>query len=556
MSTKEYIIRNHLISFKTGYDVNFIYDVKDIRGRKYDPTNKVWYCPINLINKDDIGNLILKYVITCSNNSDSDWDTYLHENIDLLLEQKIHRLEQKIQELKLPWVVRDYQFNGIIYSLFTKRCINGSDMGTGKTFMSIMSVETEDLFPCLVISPTSVKYYWERQWKFVNNNRSVSVLEDNKIDFKSDVLIFTYGSLGSKVEVEDKVKIDIKHKELLNIKFKSIICDESHNLKSSKTVRSKSVGKLSKNIDYRFFLTGTPILNRPSEIISQLNLLGQFNDVFSWNYFVDRYCGAYMTQFGLDYSGATNTLELNSILKKYCYYRVDKKEVLTDLPDRVETILSVDIDNMKEYRHAENDFIEYIRESLGNVKANSALLAEEIVKINSLSHLSAVGKISNIIEWVEDFLESSNEKIVLFGIHIDIIKELSKKFKCDYITGEVNQKKRQSIIDDFQVNDKRVLIMNILTGGFGIDGLQNVSSNMLIYELPWRPTDIEQVVARLERSGQKNSVGVYYMLGNNTIDVKIWDIILQKEKVTDSVNKGVELDNSNRYLHNLVSSYL
>jgi len=556
MSLKEYTIRHHLISFKTDYDINFITSIKNIRGRKYDAINHIWYCPINLINKDDIEDLILKFGILCSNNSDCDWNTYLLENIDLLLEQKIDMLERKIEELKLPWLVRDYQFNGIVYMLYAKRCINGSDMGTGKTFMSIMAVETENLFPCIVISPTSVKYYWERQWKFVNKNRLISVLENNKIDFNSDVLIFTYGSLGNKKEEDDKVKIDIKYKELLNIRFKSIICDESHNLKSSKTIRSKSVRKLSKNIDYRFFLTGTLIMNRPSEVINQLNLLDQFSDIFNWNYFIDRYCGAYMSPFGLNYSGATNTLELNTILKKYCYYRVDKKEALPDLPNRVETVLSVDIDNMKEYKHANNDFIEYVRENMGNIKAESALLAETIVKINSLSYLSAIGKISNIVEWVEDFLESSNEKIVLFGIHTDIIKELSRKFKCDYIIGEVSQKKRQNIIDDFQTNDKRILIMNILTGGFGIDGLQNISSNMLIYELPWRPTDIEQVISRLERSGQKNSIGVYFMLGNNTIDIKIWDIILQKDKITSSVNKGVESDNNNRYLYNLIGSYL
>ena len=67
---------------------------------------------------------------------------------------------------------------------------------------------------------------------------------------------------------------------------------------------------------------------------------------------------------------------------------------------------------------------------------------------------------------------------------------------------------------------------------------------MIIVELPWRPSDLWQVIGRLDRSGQKNSPNIKYLLSDDTIDMEMWEMLQAKEEVISAVNKGVDLKKS------------
>ena len=82
------------------------------------------------------------------------------------------------------------------------------------------------------------------------------------------------------------------------------------------------------------------------------------------------------------------------------------------------------------------------------------------------------------------------------------------------------------------------------SAGTGVDGLQNVCSNMIILELPWRPSDLWQVIGRLDRSGQKNSPNIKYLLSDDTIDIQMWEMLQAKEEVITAVNKGQDIKKS------------
>jgi SWI/SNF-related matrix-associated actin-dependent regulator 1 of chromatin subfamily A len=536
-----YQIKNEQITFKTPYDPVFIEDVKQISGRKYDPQTKTWSCPINFASSKQIKNIIDKYsfisdVSECSSNEN---DISYHLDIVRSSETRIPMISDKIRTINLPYKAREYQLRGIAYMLESKRMIQGAAMGTGKTMMAMIACEIENIFPCIVITPASVKYNWFEQWKKLFPARSVSIIESDRSDFSCDVLIMTYDAVGTKEEVDDKVSYDLKYDQLKKITFRGIICDEAQRLKNGKSIRSRTVRKLAKKIEYRFMLTGTPVLNRPSEIINILSTLGQFDPLFgNWKDFVYKYCAAFQTRYGLDYSGASNTIELNKKLKEACYFRVEKRDVLKDLPSREETVLEVELSNRREYIKAQIDLFSYLNDNVSAEKANNALMAEQLVLISTLLRLSAEGKREAIEEWVDDFLESTNDKLVVFGVHTEILKNLAKKYKSDIIIGEVDNKKRHSIIKNFQVSKSRILFMNILTGGEGIDGLQNVCNTMLFIELPYRPTDIEQAISRIERSGQKSNISIYYMLGKDSFDQDMWQLLNEKSIVTDAVNAG------------------
>lgn len=547
-----YEIKNSRIYFTTHYNPGFVFDVKQIPGRIYIPETKQWHCPINDITLKQIKELVTKNQFI--NVGKPEDDILYHPDDETVSERILNGLEQRIQgKLSMPFDLYPYQKEAIAYQLTKRSTLNAADMGTGKTVMAIVSVEVEDLFPCLVVTPASVKYNWAYQWGLVNPNRRVSVINDNAFDQTSDVFIINYDSLGRNEKNDNgDVKVNLKYEGLVNVKFKSVVCDEAQNVKNSKTLRSRALKKLIKGVEYRLMLTGTPVLNRPSEMINLLSLMGVFDKLFGgWKHYVYKYCDAKITRYGYDISGASNLIELNAYLKQHCYFRIEKRDVLKDLPERVDTVLYVDIDNRKEYESAKNDLIGYLKENFGQLKADNALMAEQLVLINTLLRLSAMGKFEQITGWVDDYLESSDNKLVVFGVHVDLLKQLADKYSCDLIVGDVDQRKRFEIVNSFQKNKKRVLFMNIQTGGVGIDGLQNVSSDVLFVEMPWRYADIEQAVSRLERVGQRNNIFAYFMLGRDTIDIDMWDMILKKRQVTDGVNKGVEFDLS-KYMSDLM----
>lgn len=490
----------NLITFKTGYDTGFIADVKLITGRRYHPETRSWSCPLLSSNTSAIEALIDKYHISGE----------FANSIDQTVFQP---------GPTIGITLRPYQERGVQYCLKYKKTINGSDMGTGKTFMTVAAIEQAGLFPCVVVVPVSVKYNWEAQWGRVNPSRKISFADD----CTGDVNIITYGNL---------VSFNLKRSaQKVAIKISSLVFDESQALKNSSTKRSKAAKKLSKGVGYVFMLTGTAIMNRPEELINPLAILGHLDAFGGWINFTKRYCNAFQTRFGIDTSGASNLQELNEMLRNICYYRVEKREALPYLPARQETIIEVELDNAKEYNKALAGIIE--------CPADNPAFA--LVQLNVLSELCVEGKMSSIKEWMDTFLESTTDKLVIFGSHVQPLKDLSLYYQCPIITGEVDAKKRHSIVQDFQASEDRFLFMNILTGSVGIDGLQNICHDVLFIELPWRPSDLEQAISRVERDGQKNQTESYFILGKGAVDSKVWNLLQRKKQVTERVIKGVEI---------------
>jgi SWI/SNF-related matrix-associated actin-dependent regulator 1 of chromatin subfamily A len=438
----------------------------------------------------------------------------------------------------------------------TGKFLNGDDMGLGKTGQTICTTETINQWPILIITPANVKYNWEKEWKKWTKKRKVTVIESSKENnWNADVVIINYDILGRKNKETGKVGL---YFEELKKDWKVIVGDESQYLKNTKAIRTKMFKKLSKNVEYRYLLSGTMIMNRPIELVSQLQILGNFEELFgTWYRFVYRYCNAHKTRFGLDTSGASNTVELHKILEKTCYIRREKRDVLDELPERQEILLNFPITNAQEYKLAEGNLIQYLLK-ISKEKAIAAQNAEHLVLLNTLRQLTVKGKLKEVENWIEEFLESSQEKLMVVGNFKKPLEYLHKKFKSELITGGVSSKEKLKIIERFKTNKKRIIFGNIQSIGTGTDGLQDSASTMLIIDLPNRWTDIEQLIGRLERIGQLNKIMIYFGLDMDTIDGKIWTLLQQKKFITDVVNKGqinmVETEQS--LLKELLQSYL
>lgn len=433
----------------------------------------------------------------------------------------------------------DYQKEGIAYALKYKRCIFGDQPGLGKTLQAIGTVTIAKSYPCLVICPAALKINWQREFKKFAGKQALILDDRNKgswqryIETKCcDIFITNYESLKKYfvLRVKDDTRFTMKSIEFdsrISL-FRSVIIDESHKCKSTKTQQSKFVEGICKGKEYILELTGTPVVNDNTDLIQQLKIMGRLEDFGGYKFFVDRYCD------GLRKS--SNLRELNWRLWNTCFFRREKSKVLTQLPDKSRQYIEVDISNRREYDKAENDLIQYLKDykNASDDKIAKALRGEVMVRMGILKSISARGKIKVFSEFIHDVIDGG-EKLIVFAYLKDVVHELKKLFPdAVLVTGDENPTQKQISVDRFQ-NDPscKLIILNYKSGGTGLT--LTASSRVAFIEFPWTFSDCEQAEDRAHRNGQKNNVNCYYYLGKDTIDRYMYDVIQTKKSIANGV---------------------
>ena len=507
---------------------------------RWNPEFSQWIIPINTYSKDRAISIIKDYGFkqVVETIEDDVVVSYKQTEVDYAY------LKGLCDAKGFAYTPRDYQLEALGYALEKGNIINGDDVGLGKTFESIMYAETTNSFPCLVVVPASVKYNWSEKWlEITDNKRDVAVIvsspkknDPNRWD--ADVVIINYDIIGKK----QGKGATVKFKELEDIDWSMVIFDEAHFLKEKTSQRSRAAKKIT-NGDMKIqMLTGTAVMSRPVELWNLLVLAKRDKLIAKdWMQFITRYCGGYRGKFGWVMDGATNVIELNRKLRDVCYIRREKRDVLAELPDITKQVIQMPITNAGKIKKAVNDLINFIKETKGDEAAEKAQEAEHLVALGVLRKLAIEGKMKAIELYLREWKLADKGKLLIFGIHRDGLDYLSDKFKSMLIAGGVSSIRKQEIVKEWQDNDDIFLFANIQSAGTGVDGLQNVCSNMLILELPWRPSDLTQAIGRLDRSGQKSSTTVSFMLSDDTIDKEMWEMLSDKEQVTEAVNKGVDI---------------
>jgi len=434
-----------------------------------------------------------------------------------------------------------YQKKGVAYSLDKKRLIVGDQPGLGKTVQAIATLMAAKVKCILVICPATLRENWKREWK-IWTGKDVMIMNDRvKTTWHTyykvgmcNVFIVNYESLKkyfveSINKPEDKpLRLNhIKFRELIDL-FDAVIIDEVHRCKDGRTQQAKFVMGITRGKEWVLALTGTPVVNKPIDLIPQLYIIGKLDVFGSYKGFVDRYCQGY--------NQASNLKELNFLMHKYCFYRREKTEVLKDLPDKMRNIVRVEIKNRAEYHKAEQHLVDYLKENLkkSDGEITKALRGETMVLIGILKKISARGKVEEVLEHIQEVVEAG-EKVVVFAWHKEMVQELKKNIPgAVTIVGDDSMDQRQKSVDDFQSDPKtQVIICNIKSGGVGIT--LTASSRVVFIELPWHPADCEQCEDRCHRIGQKDSVQCTYFLGHETIDEYIYNIIEKKRNIVNQI---------------------
>lgn len=523
--------------------------VKELPQRKWDHQRKFWSVPAQY--HKEVIEFCQKYQIAFGAEPEKNEQEYV---IDPLPELTI--------DIPLSRPLFPFQKNGVAYTMDRKRLIMGDDMGMGKTTQAIaalhgLKVTGHDVYPALVICPSSVKINWQRELMTVAAIKALVLNNSIKNTFPefyraglANVFIVNYESLQKffveKIDDPGKDKngralpLRLNHfhfkKKYIEF-FKTIIADEAHRLKSLSTKQTKITKALSIDKQHIFLLTGTPVINKPKDLISQLGILGQLGKFGGYSHFVNHFCGGIRE--------ASNLNELNYLLNKYCFYRRNKtdKNIINDLPDKMRQVVICELSPAarKEYQHALNDLESYMKEfkNASDNEVKKSMKGEVMVRIGILKDISARGKLHDVFEFIHDTI-SNGQKLVVFANLTEIINKVQEKFpKSVRITGQENDLQKQANIDRFQNDpEMKLIVCNLKAAGVGVT--LTASSNVCFIEQGWHAAIMDQAEDRCFRIGQKNNVMCTYFLGEDTIDENIYQLIQSKREIANAISGAVD----------------
>lgn len=459
-----------------------------------------------------------------------------------------------------------YQQEGIAYGLEKKRLIIGDEPGLGKTLQSIGIVDTAGAYPCLVICPSSLKINWQREFDKFTDKKALVLDNATRTTWPYllkmgmfHVAVVNYESLRKYFVWDIKGGKSFRLKDVVfcpQIRmFKSIIIDESHRVKDPSAQQTIFTKGLSVGKEWIILLSGTPVVNRPEDLVAQLSIMGRLQDFGGRAQFVADYCTDPKDK---EAEPAVPLSVLSRQLYANCMIRREKAKVLPQLPDKTRIDLYVDISNAPEYNLAAADLAAYLHEytECTDWEIRRKMRMEALVRFMTLRQLATLGKVAQAVDFIRTFLDSGKKLIVFCSLH-EVVDALVKAFPgAVTVTGRDSAVAKQSAVDAFQNNpETRLIVCSIKAAGVGLT--LTASSNVAFVELAWTYADCCQCEDRAHRIGQKDNVTCYYLLGRGTIDQTIYALIHRKKSIAAEImNSDDDIPTDEMYFNELVSTFL
>ena len=419
----------------------------------------------------------------------------------------------------------EHQKTAIEKLVGSKRFILADDMGLGKTTSTIIAALETDVKKILIICPASLKINWEREIRNYTD-RSVYICEGKNFSTEHDFVIVNYDIIKNFYDLKDK-----ENSPITKGNFDLVIIDEAHYISNPQAQRTKLINSFVKDVEYLWLLTGTPMTSRPINYYNLLNLI-ESPLAQNWLAYVIRYCQGDQFNAGnrkvWNVNGASNLEELRDRTSRQVLRRL--KEDVLDLPEKIITPIYLRLKS-KKYEELMGEYYEWYNKH----PDESRSLTVQFNKLMKVRQVIAEEKILNTIEVVENILEL-NKKVIIFTNFTDTLHKIHSHFgkKAVYLDGTCSKVQRQYAVDQFQENDKvKVFVGNLQAAGVGIT--LTAGEAVIFNDLSFVPAHHQQAEDRAYRYGQKNCVSVYYPLFDNTIEGVIYDMLINKKNIIDTV---------------------
>lgn len=433
-----------------------------------------------------------------------------------------------------------HQEEGIKFLLSRNGSILADDMGLGKSIQSIIAALESGAKKILVVCPSSTKINWQREINVFCDDTTIidgkkwSNAKFTIINF--DILKNFHGLIDKKAKNQG-----ILNRELVEAGYDLCIIDEAHYLKNNDSIRGKIIVELAvkHNIQRVWLLTGTPVANRPMDFFNLLKII-KSPIAENWKHYAVRYCdgkqffrtlkNGQKKQIWLT-DGASNLEELASKTKNIVLRRL-KTEVL-DMPDKVVTPMYQQLDKKgwSEYNKLWDEYV--TKRILEDKKTNEE--QKSLVELILLRKFIAAQAIPYTIEMVENAIEMGRKVIIFtsFTEELEILQHHFGKLAVKH-NGPMTSLQKQKSVDAFQQNPKvKVFIGNIKSAGVGITLTEGTV--VIFNSFDWVPGNNEQAEDRAFRIGQLNDVNVYYQLFDNTISMRMWEMLNNKKDVISTI---------------------
>lgn len=506
------------------------------------------------MNSSDIENgTIPKYRALYIDSLKSDYNIIKTDN---LFDEFITNFnEYKNSKLKLTKkekeVLRDYQEIGVKWLYNIYKCgfggILADEMGLGKSIQVIYFIkkliEEDSNSKFLIVVPTSLVYNWENEFKKFAPKLNYQVfagIKSKRHEFlendNPNIYITSYHLLREDEEIYNKIH------------FKVCIIDEAQNIKNPQAGITKVVKKI--NSELRLALTGTPIENSTIELWSIFDFIMP-GFMSSEKTFHSKYN---IKEFNEEENNLLNLL--NKQISPFILRR-KKQDVLSDLPDKIENNIYIDLtDKQKKIYAAE---VNRVRREMDEIISSEGIEKARFMILQLLTKLRQIcidprlvfdnynemsSKIENLIKVVKELIDNGH-KILLFSTFKTAIELVRKEFKNNnitnyVITGEVSSKKRMELVNKFNSDDTNCFLITLKAGG---TGLNLTSADVVIHlDIWWNPQAENQATDRAHRIGQKNKVEVIKLITTGTIEEKILELQNKKKLLSDKVIEGENRD--------------
>ncbi len=395
--------------------------------------------------------------------------------------------------------LRKYQEWGVKYILHQGKVLLGDEMGLGKTVQAIaamVSLRNTGATHFMVVCPASVLANWCREIAKHSKLKYIKIHGAGKgMAFK------TWLKIGGVAVTNYESLSGFEYDE--GFRFSMLVADEAHYLKNENSRRSVNARKLAAHADRLLFMTGTALENKVDEMISLIDVLNP------------------------DIARAIEPIAFMSTAPAFrekvapIYYRRKREDVLTELPDKIETEewCTLGAEEMRDY---ENNLL------------NSHYMTARRLSWN-VEDLSKSAKATRLKEIVEE-AENEERKVLVFSFFLETLYKIHDflRGKClNPITGKVNPNRRQEILDEFEKSAPgSVLLAQISSGGTGLN--IQAASVVVICEPQLKPSIENQAISRAYRMGQTRKVLVYRLLAENTIDERITNLLKAKQEIFDA----------------------
>ena len=458
---------------------------------------------------------------------------------DIKVPENLNSILRYYQKTGFQWlkVLDNYKFGGIL----------ADDMGLGKTVQMLSLIvdyvqngKENKRRASLVVSPSSLTLNWQSEVnKFTGELKTLVIrgtLNERKIQIEQiddyDLVITSY----------DLLKRDIELYKNKNYQFRFVIADEAQYLKNSNTQNAKAIKQIK--ADTRYALTGTPIENSLSELWSIFDFIMP-GYLFTYKKFKS------MFEMPIVRDNDDNAMKKLKMLIAPFILRRNKKEVLTELPEKTITVLNNEMG--EEQRNIYLNYLAQAKQELADEIKFNGYEKSQIQILAALTRLrqicchpslfiegynSGSSKLEQCIEVLEE-ASKAGHKILLFSGYTSMFefieKELNQRnIKYFKLTGSTKVDERIKIVDEFNENPEiKVFLISLKAGG---TGLNLTGADMVIHYDPWWNLSTEnQATDRAYRIGQKNNVQVYKLITKNSIEEKIYELQQKKADLADNM---------------------